>query len=70
MLSPLYFVRDEGLTLDIERGLWQLHYSLSIDSLLSLVFYTNTVEYAGFAPTDREGRATLTLRPSDHTLTL
>nr|WP_311471568.1 hypothetical protein [uncultured Porphyromonas sp.] len=43
---------------------------MSIDSLLSLVFYTNTVECAGFAQTDREGRATLTLRPSDHTLTL
>lgn len=70
MLSPLYFVRDEVLTLVVERCLWLLRYSLSIDSLLSLVFYTNTVECAGFAQTDREGRATLTLRPSDYTLTL
>ena len=46
MLSLLYFIRDEGLTLDIERGLWLLHYSLSIDGLLSLAFYTYTVECA------------------------
>lgn len=46
MLSLLYFVRDEGLTIDIERCLWLLHYSLSIDSLLSLVLYTYTVECA------------------------
>ena len=46
MLSPLYFVRYEGLAIDIERCLWLLHYSLSIDSLLSLVLYTHTVECA------------------------
>lgn len=46
MLSLLYFIRDEGLIIDIERCLWLLHYSLSIDSLLSLVLYTYTVECA------------------------